>query len=244
MDTRGKVALVTGGAARVGRAIALGLAGAGAHLLIHYHSSADAASEVATEARRMGVEAFTVQADLSEPETARQVIAAAQDRFGGIDVLVHAASPFVRGSLFDTTLAAWRKVMGVLTESFFLLAQGLAPGMVERGEGAVVVILDRGVFEPWPALLAHSVGKSALWALARNLAVELAPAVRVNGVVPGPVLPPPGYTLEQRERIAQGTLLGRWGSPQDVVDAVLYLLRSDYVTGETLFVDGGERWRR
>jgi pteridine reductase len=132
--------------------------------------------------------------------------------------------------------------MGVLVESFLLLAQGLAPGMVQRGEGAILAILDRGAFEPWPGYLAHGVGKSALWALVRSLAVELAPQVRVNAVVPGPVLPPPHHTAEQRDREAKGTLLGRWGTPQDVLDAVLFLVRSDYATGEALFVDGGERW--
>jgi NAD(P)-dependent dehydrogenase (short-subunit alcohol dehydrogenase family) len=132
--------------------------------------------------------------------------------------------------------------MGVLVEGLFLLTQALAPAMVARGEGAIVSILDRGAFEPWPSFLAHGVGKSALWALTRSLAVELAPQVRVNAVVPGPVLSPQGYTEAQRERVAQRTLMRRWGEPKNIVDAVLFLARADYVTGEALFVDGGERW--
>ncbi|MCX7854445.1 MAG: SDR family oxidoreductase [Anaerolineae bacterium] len=242
MNLSGKVALVTGGAVRVGRAIALGLASAGAHLVIHYHRSADAAWETVSEARQRGVEAIALQADLANPEEAQALARAAEAHFGRVDVLVHGASPFVRASLSGTTPEIWRQVLGVLVDGFFILARELTPGMVARGEGNIAVILDRGTFDPWPDFLAHSVGKSALWALARNLAVELAPYVRVNGVVPGPVLPPPDYPEEDRARIAQGTLLRRWGNPQDVVEAVLFLLRADYITGEVLFVDGGERW--
>ncbi|MCS7282585.1 MAG: SDR family oxidoreductase [Anaerolineae bacterium] len=242
MNPAGKVALVTGGAVRVGRAIARNLAASGAHLVIHYHRSTEAAREAVAEARRMGVEAVAIGADLADPAQVEALAQAAEDHFGRVDILVHSASPFVRASLTETTHELWRQVMGVLVDSFFLLARRLAPGMVARGEGNIVVILDRGTFDPWPTFLAHSVGKSALWALARNLAVELAPHVRVNGIVPGPVLPPPGYTSEDIARIAAGTLLGRWGSPADVADAVLFLLHADYITGEVLFVDGGERW--
>lgn len=242
MDPEGKVALITGGGARVGQSISLGLAQAGAHIVVHYNRSANLAQDTVAEAHRLGVKALAVQADLSNPENARAVLQAASKQFGQVDILVHAASPFVEASLFDTTLQAWQGLMGVLVESFLLLVQSAAPGMVDRGEGTIVAILDRGAFEPWPRYLAHGVGKSALWALARSLAVVLAPQVRVNGVVPGPVLPPPGCTREQIERVSKGTLLRRWGCPQDVVDAVLYLVRADYVTGEALFVDGGERW--
>ncbi|MBN1977312.1 MAG: SDR family oxidoreductase [Anaerolineae bacterium] len=237
-----RTALITGGAARVGRAITLALAGAGARVAVHYNHSAKAAQEAVARAQALGAEAQAFQADLADPQATRALAAAVQARFGGVDVLVHAASPFVRASLVETTLEMWRQAMGVLAESFLLLAQALAPGMIARGEGAIVAILDRGVFDPWPKYLSHSVGKSALWALARSLAVELAPQVRVNGVVPGPVLPPPGFPQAHVQRLAEGTLLGRWGSPQDVADAVLYLVRADYVTGEVLFVDGGERW--
>lgn len=244
MDPKGKVALVTGGGHRLGRAISLGLAGAGAHVVVHYNRSAGPAEETVSEARRLGVEALPAQADLTDPESALTIVEAARGRFGRVDILVHGASPFVRASLSDLTLKAWRQLMGVVVDSFFLLAQSLAPGMVQRGEGAILTVLDRGAFEPWPDYLAHGVGKSALWALTRSLAEELAPEVRVNSIVPGPVLPPPRYTQGQIDWVSKGTLLGRWGRPQDVVDAVLFLVRSDYVTGEALFVDGGERWGR
>jgi NAD(P)-dependent dehydrogenase (short-subunit alcohol dehydrogenase family) len=241
MELRGKVALVTGGAVRVGRAITLGLAAEGADVVVHYHRSAGAAGETAAEARRLGVEALTVPADLGDPEAAQAVAAQAEARFGGVDVLIHGASPFVAGALPDLTLDDWRRVMGPV-EGFLLLAQGLAPGMVARGAGVIVTLLDRGAFDPWPTFLAHGAAKATLWALTRSLAAELAPEVRVNGIVPGPVLPPPGYTPAQEARAAGRTLLQRWGRPQDVVEAVRFLVHADYVTGEALFVDGGERW--
>jgi pteridine reductase len=194
------------------------------------------------DARRLGVEALAVQADLSGATAAARIVEAAQERFGRVDVLVHAASPFVKGSLSEVTLESWRSLQAVVVESFVLLVQGLAPGMIARGEGAIVAILDRGVLDPWPGFLAHGVAKTALWALVRSLAVALAPQVRANGVIPGPILPPPNYSAEQRAEVAQGTLLERWGDPQDVVNAVLYLARAGYVTGEALVVDGGERW--
>jgi NAD(P)-dependent dehydrogenase (short-subunit alcohol dehydrogenase family) len=213
-------------------------------VLVHYNQSSGSAEETVAEARHLGVEALAVQCDLRNPESVVAVVEAAEAAFGGVDILVHSASPFVKGSLYDVTLDTWRNLMGVLVESFLLLVQGLAPTMVRRGQGSIVAMLDRGVFEPWPAYLAHGVGKSALWALVRSLAVELSPEVRVNAVVPGPVLPPPGFTQAQMDWVSKTTLLGRWGIPQDVVEAVLFLLRSDFITGEAIFVDGGERWAR
>jgi NAD(P)-dependent dehydrogenase (short-subunit alcohol dehydrogenase family) len=242
VEPKDKTALITGGAVRVGRAISLGLAEAGSNLIVHYNRSAGPAEATVAEARDLVVEALAVQPDLTTPESTSAVIELAEEHFGGVDILVHAASPFIRASLYDVTLETWRQLMGVLVESFLLLVQGFAPGMTQRSSGAVVAILHRGVFEPWPEFLAHGVGRSALWALARSLSAELAPHVRVNAVVPGPVLPPPGSSQKLQARTAQGTLLGRWGHPGDVVQAVLYLIRSDYVTGEALFVDGGERW--
>jgi NAD(P)-dependent dehydrogenase (short-subunit alcohol dehydrogenase family) len=242
MDPKGKVALVTGGASRVGGAITRGLARAGADVVIHYRSSSDAAEEVAAEGRRLGVEALTVQADLRDQGGAETLADAVEAGVPGVDILVHAASPFIPGRLDSLTLPTWRMEMGVGVESVLWLAQRLGPQMKARGQGVIVTILDVGAFQPWPRFLAHGVAKSALWALTRSLAVELAPEVRVNSVVPGRVLPPPDYTEEDVAQGAERTLLGRWGDPQDVVDAVLFLVRSDYVTAEALFVDGGSRW--
>ncbi len=244
MDASGKVALITGGAVRVGRALTLALAELGAHVIINYRRSAAAAQETAAAARAYGVEALPIQADLGDPEAVAALVTQGQEAFGGVDILINSASPFVRGGLQETSLATWQELQRVLLEAPFLLAQALAPGMQARGAGLIVNILDTGAFDVWPDYLAHSVGKSGLWALTRNLAVALAPAVRVNAIVPGPVLPPPGMSSKRREQVAAQTLLRRWGDPADIAAALRYLVAADYVTGEALFVDGGQRWRR
>ena len=242
MDVAGKIALVTGGAVRVGRALTLGLAQAGADVIVHFNRSEAAAADTVVQARQFGVRAKAVRADLGEPQGREELVRGLRDEYERVDILVHSASPFVRGSLQSVTHDDWRMVMGVVVESFLALAKGLAPGMLDQGEGEIVTILDRGVIDPWPDYLAHGVAKSALWALARTLAVELAPSVRVNGIVPGPILPPIGMSEPMTRGIAEGTLMGRWGGPESLVEAMLFLLRSDFVTGELLFVDGGERW--
>jgi len=242
VDPQGRVALITGGASRVGGAITLGLAGAGADVVIHYRSSSGPAEAVATQARGLGVEALTLQADLGDKAGSDALAEAVAASVGAVDILVHAASPYISTPLESMTLQTWRLVIGVVAESFLWLTQRLGPQMKLQGDGSIITILDLGAFQPWPRYLAHGAGKSALWALTRSLAVELAPEVRVNSVVPGPVLPPPGFTEQQIALGAQNTLLGRWGTPHDVVAAVLFLVRSQYITGEALFVDGGERW--
>jgi len=243
MNPQGKTALVTGGAVRVGRAMTLALARSGANVVVHYNSSAGPAEETAAEARALGVEAQIVQADIGDPEAVAGLVRAVEATFGGVDILVNSASPFVRKQLHETTLADWHFVLGALLDGPFLLAQAFASGMIARGSGLIVNILDQAAFTPFPSHLAHSVGKHGLLGLTRNLAVALAPSVRVNAIAPGPVLPPPDYVPEQNDRIAAKTLLQRWGSPDDVVRALLYLIDADYVTGDVLFVDGGERWK-
>lgn len=115
--------------------------------------------------------------------------------------------------------------------------------MIARGSGLIVNILDQSAFKPSAAYFAHTVGKTGLLGMTRALAADLAPAVRVNAIVPGPVLPPPDFTPEQEDRVAATTLLSRWGTPEDVARALRYLIKADYVTGEVLFVDGGEALR-
>ena len=137
---------------------------------------------------------------------------------------------------------AWHRVSRILVDGPLYCANTVAPAMLERGEGAIVNIVDLSAWQPWADFTAHAVGKSALLALTRQLALELAPVVQVNAVAPGPVLPPPGMSQERHGAMASGTLKGRWGSPQDVVDAVLFLIRADYITGEVIVVDGGERF--
>lgn len=242
MDISSKTALVTGGAHRVGKAIALGLAWAGANIVINYHSSDQSAEETAAEVRATGVGALAVQADVSDPDQVRVMVESAAERFGDVQILVNSASFFRKTPFPMADLSDWQRVTRILIDGPFYSANAVAPSMLERGEGAIVNIVDLSAWEPWPDFAAHSVGKAALWALTQQLALELAPAVHVNAVAPGPVLPPPNYGDADNQRVARRTLKGRWGNPQDVVDAVLFLIRADYITGEVIVVDGGERY--
>jgi NAD(P)-dependent dehydrogenase (short-subunit alcohol dehydrogenase family) len=240
MDPKGKTALITGGAIRIGKAITLGLARAGANVVINYHGSAAEAEETAGEARALGVEALTLQADVADNGQVTRMAALAHERFGAVDILVNSASLFKRTPLPAADVSAWQRVTRISIDGAFFCANALAPKMIEKGEGAIVNIVDLSAWDPWAGFAAHSVGKAALLALTRQLALELAPAVRVNAVAPGPVLPPPGYDAARIEGLAQKTLLKRWGTPEDVAQAVVFLVQASYITADCIIVDGGQ----
>jgi 3-oxoacyl-[acyl-carrier protein] reductase/pteridine reductase len=242
MDLNGKTALVTGGAVRVGKAITLAIARSGANVVINYNTSSAAADVTAAEARTLGVGALPVQADIGNKEEVDALVAAAREKFGGVDVLVNSASLWMKTPFPTDEVEGWHRVTNILINGSFYCANAVAPLMLARGEGAIVNIIDLAAFEPWPDYMAHSVGKAALLALSRQLALELAPAVRVNAIAPGPVLPPPDYDDAMVARTAKKTLLNKWGTAEDIAEAVLFFLAADYVTGEVLAVDGGERF--
>jgi 3-oxoacyl-[acyl-carrier protein] reductase/pteridine reductase len=242
MDPKGKTALITGGAHRVGKAITLALARAGANVVINYHSSAGAAEDAAAESDALGVETLIAQADISDRQQVEAMVAKASEHFGSIDILVNSASRFEKTTFPTQDVTAWHRVTAILIHGPFYCANAIAPMMLERGEGTIINIVDLAAWEPWPNFAAHSVGKAGLMALTRQLALELAPAVRVNAVAPGPVLPPPDYSEAQTARAAGRTLLNRWGVVDDVAQAVMYLVQADYVVGEVIIVDGGERF--
>lgn len=247
MQLEARVAVITGGAVRVGRAITLELARAGAHVVVNYHSSAEAAQQTVADARALGVEALAVQGDVANADDVALLAATVRERFGGADCLINSASHFGKTPLLSTdpaVLDEWRRVTRILIDGPFYLANTLAPQMLERGGGAIVNIVDLTVFEPWRNFAAHAVGKSGLLVLTRQLALELAPTVRANAVALGNILPPPGWSEQQIAAHARRSLLGRWGSPEEAAQAVRFLLEADFITGEVLTVDGGERfWR-
>jgi 3-oxoacyl-[acyl-carrier protein] reductase/pteridine reductase len=241
VEIKGKTALITGGAHRVGKAIALTLAQAGANVVINYYSSDAAARETVREAQAVGVGALAVQADVGNLEQVRALVAAAGDQFGAVDILVNSASIWKKTPMPMGDFVDWHRVLGVLVDGSMYLADAVAPAMLEREEGTIINIVDLSAWKPFSGYIAHSVGKAALLALTRQLAVELAPAVSVNAVAPGPVLPPPDYSEDEISRVARRTLKGRWGVAQDVADAVRFLVEADYITGDVIVVDGGER---
>ena len=193
MKIEGKTALITGGAHRVGKAITMTLARAGANVVVNYYSSYEAAQETVREAQTLGVGALAVQADVSDLAQARALVASSADRFGAVDILVNSASIWQKTPLPLGDFSGWHRVLGVLLDGSMYLADAVAPMMRERGEGAMVNIVDLSAWKPFAGYIAHSVGKAGLLALTRALALELAPAVSVNAVAPGPVLPPPDY---------------------------------------------------
>lgn len=242
MEIEGRTALITGGARRVGKAITLALARAGANAVVNYHKSAVAAEQTVAEVRAQGVEALAFQADVSDHQQVTIMVDAARERFGSVDILVNSASLWRRTPFPTDDLSAWRTVTGILINGPMYCANAVAPMMLERGEGAIVNIVDLSAWQPWPDRAAHTVGKAALLALTRQLALELAPAVQANAVAPGPVLPVPGRSDAQNAEIVRDTLKERWGKPDDVTEAVLFLVRADYITGEVIVVDGGQRY--
>ena len=232
---------MTGGAHRVGRAIALALAEAGADVAIAYHRSAEQASETVQELRGHGIEAAAFGADLAEPAEAARLAEAVAARLGPIDALVNSASFFVRDEFPTDDTTTWYETFDVVLHGPFHLTNAVAPSMLGRGGGAVVNIVDLSAWQPWPGRAAHSVAKAALLALTRQTAVELAPTVRCNAVALGPTIEPAKFGPEQVERLRRRTLLGRWSGGAEAGRAVRYLIEATAVTGECLTVDGGEQ---
>jgi pteridine reductase len=239
MQLRGRTALVTGGAVRVGRAISLALAREAMRVVVGYGSSEGPAREVVEEIRRAGGEAAMVGADLSRMDEVRRLAAEAERAFGGVDVLVNNASVFPADAFEETDEATWDATLAINLKAPFFLTQLLAPGMRARGGGAVVNLADLAGLQSWQGYAAHSISKAGVVHMTRVTARALGPEIRVNSIAPGTVLPPDDFPEDEVRRLAERAPLRRNGSPDDVVEALLYLLRADFVTGETLVVDGG-----
>lgn len=244
----GKVALITGGAHRVGKAITMMLAQAGAHVVVNYNSSDRAAKETEAECKALGVKAMAVQCDVSDLNSVRHMASAIDHHFDGVDIIVNGAS-FFGQFRFPTDkpndLDTWHKVTGISIHGSFYVCNTLAPSLVERARAtgepsAIINIVDLSIWQPWTNFTAHAVGKSGLMALTRQMALELAPDVRVNAVAPGLVMPPPNAPTKRVAALAERNLLKRWGNAEDVARAIKFLIEADFVTGETIKVDGGE----
>ncbi|MGA2383039.1 MAG: SDR family oxidoreductase [Gemmatimonadales bacterium] len=238
MDLRGKSALVTGAGQRIGRAITYGLIRRGVNVAIHYHRSEHGAKATAMEAEVAGVKVVRLQADLSDAEAAEALPARAREALGGLDIAVLNAAMMEKRPLEEVTPSAWDRVMNLNLRSTFFAAKGAAAAMGEQG-GAIVTLADIAAFQRWKQYPVHVISKAGVVAATELLAKILAPRVRVNAVAPGAVLLPPDWDDEARKQLVASTPLGRIGTPDDVVRAVLFLLENDYVTGTTLVVDGG-----
>jgi pteridine reductase len=237
-----RVALVTGGAVRVGRAISSALAEDGYRLVVHYNSSSGPADELVGEIRSTGGEAVAIGADLADADAVRRLAAEAVEAFGGIDLLVNNASVFPAERLEETDEALWDHTIAVNLKAPFFLIRHLASTLRER-KGIVINMADLAGIQTWAAYAAHGISKAGVIHLTRVAARSLAPEVRVNGIAPGTVLPPESMSEEEIRQLAERAPLKKNGSPDDVVRALRYLLQADFVTGETLVVDGGRLLR-
>jgi len=236
----GKTALVTGGARRIGAAIVRALHAAGANVVIHYHSSANEARELARELEqaRAGSTAL-VAGDLLDRDRLGGLIEQASETFGSLDLLVNNASSFFPTPLGQVTGAIWDDLIGTNLQAPFFLSQAAFPRLRSR-RGSIVNIVDIHAACPMRAFPVYSVAKAGLAGLTRVLALEMAPEVRVNGVAPGAILWPELPLQEDVDRILSRIPLGRAGEPKDIAAAVCYLaLQADYVTGQILTIDGG-----
>jgi pteridine reductase len=234
---------VTGGGRRVGKALALALAKRGAVVAVHYNSSAAGAQEVAASIAASGSRAETFGGDLSDPKTPEDLVARVAKRFGSLDVLVNSAAIMERTPFGETSVAQWDRIMALNFRAPFFLAQAAAPHL-RRAGGVIVNIADLAAFETWPGYIPHGLAKSGIVRLTKSLARVLAPEVRVNAIAPGTVLLPDDWTKDDEARLNETTPLKRQGSPDDVAAAMLFLLDADYITGETIIVDGGRHIRR
>jgi len=239
-----KVALVTGSARRVGKKIAIALAQKGVHILIHYNrADDDTLRDTLQDIKSHGVQAFAIQADISQPEGITEIMDALKEHFGRVDILVNSASAFPSGHLLDVTLDSWELTMNVNLRAPFLLTQQCARLMQENDPsgGSIVNIVDQGATMPWPRRPIHGVSKAGLWMLTQVSAVILAPAIRVNAILPGPVMKSSdGMSDEVWAHLGDNLPMRRTGKGEDVAEAVIFLAEQDYITGGLIHVNGGE----
>lgn len=240
MELKGKVALVTGSAKRVGRAIALAMAERGATVAIHYRTSKAEADAFVQELAARSVRAQAFHADLEKVHEIETMVQEVLRAFGRIDVLVNCASVFYRKPLEEVTEYDWDRNLNTNLKAPFFLSKFAGLAMRRQGAGKIVNIGDWAAIRPYKNYLPYTVSKSGLIGLTRALAKALAPEVQVNCVALGPVLPPGEYDDKEVQTLVQGTLVKRLGSPEDVARAVLFLCEgTDFATGSTLMLDGG-----
>lgn len=230
-------AIVTGGAKRVGKAIALDLARAGYDLVIHYHSSHEAASATVQEIEALGQQAWAIAADLRDPAAIEGLFASITQRCGSLAVLVNSAADFPRVAVDAVTVEQWDALMALNLRAPFFCAQHAARLM--HNGGVVVNLADVGGELAWPNYVPYGISKAGILMLTKSLAVALAPRIRVGGIAPGAALLPDNW--DNPEPIAR-VPLKRVGTAEDIAQAVRFIVESPYLTGETIFVDGGRRW--
>ena len=246
MDLRDRVTLITGGK-RIGAAVAEDLATRGMDVALVYNRSVEEAERTAGRVRALGRRAVTLQADLVEPAACARIVDETVSRLGRLDVLINMASVYRPLPLGQTDLAVWEATMNVDLRAAFLCAQAAIPHMRKGGGGRIVNFADWVAASGRPrysGFLPYFVAKRGVIGLTEALALELAAeAILVNAIAPGPIVAPEGTTAEESARVEAATPLGHWGGEAEIVKGVAFLLESDFVTGETIRIDGGRHIR-
>ena len=240
MNLEGRAALVTGGAKRIGRAIAFAFARRRADVAISYQHSRTEAQQTVAELADLGVRAVAIRADLSRARDAKQLITAVNRRFGRLDVLVNNAAIFERTPFSTLTEADWDRHLDANLKGPFLCAVHAGRIMRARRAGKIINLADWAGERPYADYLPYCVSKAGVIGLTNALAKELAPHVQVIAIAPGPILPPARMSRAERDRALRRVPLKRWGAPEDIANAVVFAVEgTDFMTGATIFVDGG-----
>jgi NAD(P)-dependent dehydrogenase (short-subunit alcohol dehydrogenase family) len=242
MELSNRVALITGGR-RIGLAVAAAFASRGSDIVVTYARSRDEAERAVSLVQAAGRRGLAIQADLSDPDQCAAAVRHTVDAFGRLDILVNMASVYVRRTFAELSPADWDATMHVDLRAAFLCAKAAAPHMKAQSGGRIINFSDwvaRSGRPRYEGFLPYYVAKAGVIALTEALALELArDNILVNAIAPGPIVAPPETTDAEQRAVADATPLGRWGGEGEIVKAVLALVDTDFITGETLRVDGG-----
>ena len=234
---QGRVALVTGSAKRIGRAVAVRLATEGADVVVHYNRSKSEADEAVAEIEKLGRKGVALQADLCSLADIKRLFQRTAEQFGRLDILVNSAANFLSAHLADTTEKMWDTALDTNLKAPFFCAQAAAP-LLKQSHGVIINFADIGGILPWPGYIPHCASKAGVIMLTKCLAKALAPDVRVNAIAPGTITMSDDPSEWESDFIRRAPL-HRTGTPEDVAGAVSFLIHSNFLTGQTLVLDGG-----
>ena len=239
MELNNAVVLITGAAVRVGRAIALHLAERQANIAFSYYLDDEPWQETQAEIEAHGVQSLAVQTEVQSHGQIQTLVESTIQRFGRIDVLINNASIWLKSPFLEITEQEWDLALDVNLKGPFLVAQAVAPHMLAQERGVILNIADLSAFQVWQGYAHHAASKAGLVSLTKTMAVELAPAVRVNAIAPGTIMLPDKYTPEKKQWAVEKSLLKRVGDPKDVANLAVFLIENEFATGSVYFMDGG-----